>query len=255
MLGQVSLLRVNSEPNLGASRDAQRFPGRSFRSAEICIPFGWICRMTNSANMRLQLPPNEGMGSPPNRSFYVIWDHFEKTFLKFPETKRHEVKTKEQQQRISFGSVKHQTQKGESPDTVSICELMHDNVSCAERSENIWKLKTAGWIEFVFLNSGAKASFLQNIVLAKQLHDVWTVYVCTWDLELRQCWWYKLALRIKIQKWYSHRTLWEVIDVAPIYWIKALVARQNMPLATPPSATALKTAGGPKGAVVPWVNG
>ena len=58
------------------------------------------------------------------------------------------------------------------------------NVSCAERSENIWKLKTAGWIEFVFLNSGAKASFLQNIVLAEQLHDVWTVYVCTWDLGI-----------------------------------------------------------------------
>lgn len=65
--------------------------------------------------MRLQ-PPNEGMASPPNRSFYVIWDHFEKC-LKFPETKRREVKTKEQQQRISFGSVKHQTQKGESPDS------------------------------------------------------------------------------------------------------------------------------------------
>lgn len=132
-------------------------------------PFGWICRrMTGSTNMRLQLPPNEGMGSPPNRSFYVIWDHFEKC-LKFPETKRHEVKTKEQQQRISFGSVKHQTQKGESPDsTVSICELMYHVQKDPKISENL----PAGWIEFVFLNSGAKASFLQNIVLAEQLHDV-----------------------------------------------------------------------------------
>lgn len=65
----------------------------------------------------------------------------------------------------------------------------------------------------------------------------------SWHLELR----FKSDTHIE--------RFWEVIDVAPIYWIKALVARQNMPLATPPSATALKTAGGPKGAVVPWVNG